>query len=99
MTPGGVRTAAISYQHIYMTLMFAPFMTTGGLRTAGRGRRQELEHQGVQPSPLLLEAFQRLPEWRSLRYSWKYEILDVYKLMKQRGMQNSYSKEPKSNLG
>ena len=81
MTPGGVRTAAISYQHIYMTLMFAPFMTTGGLRTAGRGRRQELEHQGVQPSPLLLEAFQRLPERRSLRYSWKYEILDVYKLM------------------
>ena len=58
-------------------------MMKGGVRTAGRGRGLKPEHQGVQPRPLLLEAFQGLPERRSLRYSWKYEILDVYKLLER----------------
>ena len=52
----------------------------GRLLPAGRGRRPQPEHQGVQPSPLLVAAFKGIPERSSQRDSWKHEVLiDDYK--------------------
>ena len=52
----------------------------GRLLPAGRGRRPQPEHQGVQPGPLLLAAFKGIPERSSQRDSWKHEVLiDDYK--------------------
>ena len=52
----------------------------GRLLPAGRGRRPQPEHQGVQPGPLLVAAFKGIPKRSSQRDSWKHEVLiDDYK--------------------
>merc|ERR1719351_375150 len=58
-----------------------PARDRGGLLPAGRGRRPQPEHEGVQPGPLLLAPLKRIPERGPKRDPWKYEVLVLVALL------------------